>query len=256
MNPSQNMPPSGRDTHPNKRGVFRRLGLAGTVFAVGLFIGLLFFLSREIIWGQVLKATIGHLPNSSWTWQSVGDRGLTRISYNDFDLFLNRTRLFFPELTIRLAADRPVSMQVVTGPTFLADLGWNKTVRFAGGADIGRLLPEQQVQGVVEGKGWVDWADLNSPPQGGEVDLIAPGLLIFAPGIMATNLRVQAFLEGNQLTLTSIQADGPIALEAEGEVMLDWNRLENSTYTLKGTLIGLGGMPFSASGRLGGVWGK
>lgn len=241
---------------PDKPGLFRRMGLPGMIFLGGLLLGLAFFLSRDVIWGQVLKATLGHLPQSSWTWQSVGDRSLSRITYNGFDLRLNKTRVSFPELTIQLAAGRPVTMQAVTGPTLLADLGWDKTLHFSGAVDIQRLLPDQRLQGLVEGEGRVAWESLGNPPRSGEARLEVPGLLIFAPGIMATNLRLQAFLEGNQLTLASIRADGPIALEAEGEVLLDWNRLENSTYTLKGTLIGLGGMPFSASGRLGGIWGK
>ncbi|HDQ40805.1 MAG TPA: hypothetical protein ENN39_07250 [Desulfonatronum sp.] len=257
MNPSQNPLHPDQDPQSGKRGLLRRLGLIGTLFAAGLLIGLAFFLPREIIWGRVLRATLGHLPNSSWTWQSVGDRGLSRITYTGFDLFLDKTRLFFPELTIQLAPARPVTMQAVTGPTLLADLGWDKTLRFSGGVDMARLLPEQRVQGLVQGEGWVDWADLTSPPLGGEIALHVPGLLIIPPGIMATNLRVQAFLKGNQLTLASIQADGLVALEAEGVVMLDWDKLENSTYSIKGTMSGLSiTKPFSASGRLGGVWGQ
>ncbi len=244
-----------------KRGLFRRLGLPGTIFAVGLLLVLAFavtaFLSREIVWAQVLRATLGHLPNSSWTWQSVGDRGLSRITYNDFDLFLDATRLSFQDLSIRLGADRPVTMQAVTGPTLMVDMSWDKILRFSGGVDLARLLPGQRVQGLVQGEGRVEWADLNSPPHSGEIALHVPGLLIIPPGILATNVHIEAFLEGNRLTLTSIRAGGLVALEAEGVVMLDWNRLENSTYTLNGNLSGLNiTRPFSASGRLGGVWRK
>lgn len=256
------MSPSPNTVHPEqgagqKRGLFRRLGLTGTVFAVGLMLGLAFFLSREVIWSQVLRATLGQLPNSSWTWQAVGDRGLSRITYNGFDLFLDATRLSFQELSIRLGADRPVTMQAVTGPVLLADMSWNKTLRFSGGVDMARLLPGQRVQGMVQGEGRVDWTDLNRPPRSGEIALHVPGLLVIPPGIMATNVRVEAFLEGDRLTLTLIRASGLVALEAEGVVMLDWDRLENSTYSLKGSLSGLNTTrPFSASGRLGGVWGK
>lgn len=256
------MNPSPSTVYPKqsagqKRGLFARLGLPGTVFAVGLMLGLAFFLSREVIWGQVLRATLGQLPNSSWTWQAVGDRGLSRITYNGFDLFLDATRMSFQELSIRLGADRPVTMQAVTGPTLMADMGWDKILRFSGGVDMARLLPGQRVQGMVQGEGRVEWADLNSPPRSGEITLHVPGLLIIPPGIMATNVNIEAFLEGNRLTLTSIRAGGLVALEAEGVVMLDWDRLENSTYTLNGSLSGLNTTrPFSASGRLGGVWGK
>lgn len=247
----------GEGSKPLKRGLVRRLGLPGTVFAVGLLIGIVFFLSREVVWGQVLRATLGHLPNSSWTWQSVGDRGLSRVTYNGFDLFLDTTRLSFHELTIRLGTGRPVAMQAVTGPKLLADLSWDKTLRFSGGVDLARLLPGQRVQGVVEGEGQVAWADLNRPPQGGEIAVHVPGLLIIPPGIMATNVQIQAFLEGNRLTLASIKAGGLVSLEAEGVVMLDWDRLENSTYSLNGNLTGLNTTrPFSTSGRLGGVLGK
>lgn len=257
MNPSPNTPVARLDTKSPKSGLFRRLGLPGTLFAAGLLIGLVFFLSREVLWSQVLRSTIGHLPDSSWTWQGVGDRSLSRITYKGFDLFLDTTRLSFQELTIRLSTDRPVSMQAVTGPTLLADLSWDKTVRFSGGVDIARLLPEQRVQGVVEGEGRITWRDLDSPPLSGEAELRVPGLLIVPPGIMATNLRAQAYLEGDMLALASIRADGLIGLEAEGVVFLDWDRLENSTYTLSGTLSGLGmSRPFTASGRLGGVLGK
>lgn len=239
-----------------KGGLFRRLGVSGTVFLLGLCIGLAFFVSRELLWGQVLRATLGHLPHSSWTWQSVGERGLSHISYNGFDLILRGTRVSFQELGVQLSTSPPVAMRLLTGPLLRADLGWDKTLRFSGGADLRELLPDQQLQGVVEAAGQVQWEDLDSPPVGGDVELSAPGMVVLAPGLMAMGLKLQAYLEGNRLTLASIRADGPIALEADGEVMLDWQRLENSTYTLKGTLIGLGGMPFSASGRLGGLWGK
>jgi hypothetical protein len=237
-------------------GWFRRMGLAGTIFAAGLLLGLFFFLSREILWSQVLQNTLGHLPRTSWTWQSVGDRGVTHITYNGFNLLMHQTRLFFPELTINLGASTPVTMHAKTGPNLLADLGWDRNIRISGAVDIQKLLPELRLQGIVDAEGYVDWRTWNEPPYRGEMVMQAPGLLIFAPGIMTTNLRLQASLEGNQLNLTSIQADGPIALTAEAQVLLDWRHLENSTYTIKGTLVGMGGMPFSASGRLGGIWGK
>ncbi len=256
MNSSQHTAQADNPVAHKKRGLFRRLGVSGTVFLLGLCIGLAFFLSRELLWGQVLRATLGHLPHSSWTWQSVGERGLSHISYNGFDLMLNRIRVSLRELGIQLSTKPPVTMRAVTGPLLQADLSWGKTLRFSGGVDLRELLPEQRLQGVVEGVGQVQWEDLDRPPVGGEVELSAPGLVMFAPGVMATGLNLQAYLEGNLLTLASIRADGPIALEAEGTVTLDWQHLENSTYTLTGTLIGLGGMPFSASGRLGGLWGK
>lgn len=256
MNASQHEAQVGNLVARKKRGLFQRLGVSGTVFLVGLAIGLAFFLSRELLWGQVLRATLGHLPRSSWTWQSVGERGLSHVSYNGFDLMLNRTRVSLRELGIQLSTKPPVTMRAVTGPLMQADLSWGKTLRFSGGVDLRELLPQQRLQGIVEGVGQVQWNDFDSPPVAGEVELSAPGLVMFAPGVMATGLKLQAYLEGNLLTLASIRADGPIALEAEGTVTLDWQGLENSTYTLKGTLIGLGGTPFSASGRLGGLWGQ
>jgi hypothetical protein len=256
------MNPSPSTLHPKpdagqKRGLFRRLVIIGSVFAVGLMLGLVLFLSRDVVWAQILRATVGQLPNSSWTWQSVGDRGLSWITYHGFDLSLDTTRVSFQELTIRLGLDRPLIMQAATGPTLLADLSWDKTLRFSGGVDLARLLPGQQVLGVVQGEGRVNWADLNSPPQSGEIALQVPGLLIIPPGILATNVYVEALLEGDRLILTQVRAGGLVALEAEGVVMLDWKRLENSTYTLNGSLSVLNSTrPFSASGRLGAVWGK
>lgn len=257
MKPIQETTRPGHDAPAPQPGLFRRLGLTGVVFLVGLMIGLAFFVSRELLWGQVLRSTIGRLPDSSWTWHGVEDRGLSRITYQGFDFFLDATRLSFQKLTIRLDTKRPVTMLAVTGPSLLADLGWDRTLRFSGGVDIARLLPEQQVQGVVEGEGHVEWNDLNSPPQSGEISLRVPGLLIIPPGIMATNLRADAFLQGDQLTLASIRADGLIGLDAQGTVTLDWNHLGNSTYVLTGTVSGLGmSRPFTASGRLEGVLGK
>lgn len=257
MKPVQNAAQTKLDARQKRPGLFGRLGLPGVLFVLGLLIGLAFFVSRELVWGQVLRSTIGRLPDSSWTWHDVGERGLSRITYQGFDLFLDTTRLSFQELTIGLATKQPVSLQAVTGPTLLANLGWDKTLRFSGGVDLAMLLPGQRVQGVVEGQGLVEWTNLDDPPVAGEIALRVPGLLIIPPGIMATNLRADAFLEGNQLTLASVRADGLIGLEAEGVVMLDWNSMGNSTYVLTGTVSGLGmSRPFSASGRLEGVFGK
>jgi hypothetical protein len=257
------MSPSPITLHPKqdagqKRGLFRRLGLIiCTVFAVGLMLGLVFFLSRDVVWAQILRATVGQLPNSSWTWQSVGDRGLSWITYHGFDLFSGTTKVSFQELTIRLGLDRPLTMQAATGPTLLADLSWDKTLRFSGGVDLAQLLPGQRVLGVVQGEGRVDWTDLNSPPQSGEITLQVPGLLIIPPGIVAANVQVEASLEGDRLILTQVRAGGLVTLEAEGVVMLNWERLKNSTYTLNGSLSALNSTrPFSTSGRLGAIWRK
>jgi hypothetical protein len=239
-----------------KLGIPRRLGLTGTLFIVGLLLGLLFFLSREILWSQVLNHTLGRLPQATWSWGQVRDQGLTRITYADFELRVDDTLLFFPELTIQVGAKPPVTMVGTTGPSLRAVLDWDKNLRFSGGADLQHLLPEQGLQGLAETDGMVRWQDWNQPPEQGRMNLHAPGLLMIAPGVMTTNLRVEAMLEGDRLILAPIQADGPIALSAEAEVLLDWNRLENSTYSLTGTLIGMGDMPFSTSGRLGGLWGK
>lgn len=239
-----------------KPGFVRRMGLPGAIFFLGLLLGLIFFLSREILWSQVLNITLGNLPRTTWSWQEVGDRGLTHITYNGFDLRIDQSRLYVPELTINLGAARPVRMEADTGPVLLADLGWNRNLRLSGGVDIQKMLPDLRVQGVVETEGFVNWRNWNEPPHSAELQIQAPGLLVLAPGVMTINLQGQAFLEGNHLRLTSIQADGPIALTAEAEAFLDWSRPENSTYSITGTLIGLGNMPFSASGRLGSLWGK
>ncbi len=237
-------------------GLLRRFGPTGTIFIIGLMIGLLFFLSRELLWSQVLRHTLGHLPNASWSWQAVGDRGLTHITYQHFELYVNQSRFFVPELTIQLGTTRPVTMTAVTGPTLVADLSWDKELRLSGGVDLQRLLPEQRVQGTLETEGFVRWQNWDHPPHQGELDIQAPGLLVLAPGIMTINLRGQATLEGNHLRLTPLQADGPVGVTADAEGFLDWNRLENTTYSISGTLTGLGNLPFSASGRLGSLWGK
>ena len=245
---------SDTDAANSDPGFFKRLGLTGTIFVLGLLLGLLFFLSREILWSQVLKSTLGNLPGTTWSWQTVGERGLTRITYNDFDLVMDRTRLFFPELTIHLGTARPVTLEASTGPVLLAAVGWDRNLSISGAVDMQKLLPGQRVQGVLETEGFLHWRTWNEPPYLGELQIQAPGLLVLAPGIMTVNLKGHAFLDGNHLRLTSIRADGPIALAAEAEAFLDWNNLDNSTYTISGNLTGLGNMPFSASGRLGSLW--
>lgn len=249
------------DSHGDGRpavqsGMRRRFGLPVTVFLIGLLLGLLFFLSRELLWSQVLRRTLGNLPNATWSWQSVGDRGLTHITYRDFELFVNQSRFFVPELTIQLGVTRAVIMTAVTGPTLVAILNWDRDVQLSGGVDIQRLLPQQRVQGVVETQGTIRWRAWDQPPHQGQLDIQAPGLLVLAPGIMTINLRGNVVLEDNHLQLNPLRADGPVAITAEAEGFLDWNRLENTTYAISGNLTGLGNMPFSASGRLGSLWGK
>lgn len=253
---AQTSQPRGNDRHSSKPGLFRHIGLPGTIFIVGLLIGLLFFLSRELLWSQVLRNTLGNLPNTTWSWQSVGDRGLTHITYKNFELYVNQSRFFVPELTIQLGMVRPVTMVAITGPTLVANLGWDRNLRLSGGVDLQRLLPEQRVQGVVETEGFIQWRTWDQPPHRGELEIQAPGLLVLAPGIITINLRGQALLQDNHLRLTPLRADGPVAVTADADGFLDWNRLENTTYSISGTLIGLGNMPFSASGRLGSLWGK
>lgn len=240
------LPP--RPAWPRLSGRTWAVFILGLVFCLGLLIAL------GVPWSLALRATLGHLPQSSWTWQAVGQRGLTSITYLDFDLQVAGTGLFIPELKVMLGTNPPVGVLAVTGPTLEADLGWDRTLRFSGAVQMARLLPNGGIRGVVQGDGRVEWEDWSSPPRGGEADLHAPGLLVLAPGIMATNLRVQARLEGNRLILTSIRADGPISLEARGEVNLDWARPGESEYRLEGVLTGLGGMLFTVSGRLDGIW--
>lgn len=248
--------PRNADTTGSNPGLLRRFGPMGTIFLIGLLIGLVFFLSREVLWSQVLRHTLGHLPNASWSWQAIEDRGLTHITYQHFELHVSQTRFFVPKLTIQLGTTRPVTMTAVTGPTLVADLSWDKELRLSGGVDLQRLMPEQRVQGTLETEGFVRWHTWDQPPHQGELDIQAPGLLVLAPGIMTINLRGQATLEGNHLRLTPLQADGPVGVTADAEGFLDWNRLENTTYSISGTLTGLGNLPFSASGRLGSLWGK
>ncbi|SDB55584.1 hypothetical protein SAMN05660653_02786 [Desulfonatronum thiosulfatophilum] len=242
------------DTVRAEPGFFKRLGVTGTIFFIGLLLGLLFFLSREVLWGQVLKSTLGNLPQTTWSWQAVGDRGLTHITYGGFDVMMNQSRLYFPELTINLGTSRPVTLEASTGPVLFAGFGWNRNLNLSGAVDIQKMLPELRVQGTLETEGFLNWRNWNEPPYLGELQIHAPGLLVLAPGIMTINLQGHAFLDGNHLRLTSIRADGPIALIAEAEALLDWDNLKNSTYTISGTLLGLGNMPFSASGRLGSIW--
>jgi hypothetical protein len=259
-NPAQNAlrDPNTRDVDKtvSKPGLLRRFGPMGMIFLIGLLIGLIFFLSRELLWSQVLRHTLGHLPNASWSWQAVGDRGLTHITYQHFELHVNQNRFFVPQLTIQLGTTRPVTMTAVTGPTLVADLSWDKELRLSGSVDLQRLMPEQRVQGTLETAGFIRWRTWDQPPYQGELDIQAPGLLVVAPGIMTINLRGQATLEDNHLRLTPLQADGPVGVTADAEGFLDWKRLENTTYSISGTLTGLGNLPFSASGRLGSLWGR